>query len=105
MHCPDSSGGFGGHHGPHRLADSNSYVVATVTIYPNPVSERAVIHTENTSGNALLRIYDSNGRLTLEQTLTNGDYSLDKNNFRTGIYIYQVTDGNTPVSNGRLIFQ
>ncbi len=103
FHWPDS--GMGGHHGPHRLADPNTQGSAMVSIYPNPVLEYAVIHAENTSGNAVIRIYDLTGKLTIETTIQNGDNQLMRNGFKAGEYIYQISDGDSNLATGRLIFQ
>ena len=67
--------------------------------------ESAVLHIENSSGNVIFRMFDNNGRLATEKTLTNGDFRLDRIGFATGLYIYEIFDGNTSISKGKLIFQ
>ncbi len=96
----------GGGHG-HRLENpnGNSQGAVNISIYPNPVLESAVMHIANTSGNVTFIMYDGSGRLAMVKALTNGDFQLDRANLGAGIYYYQITDGNTSISKGKLIFQ
>ena len=93
------------HHGGHRIADPGNSSDLMVQIYPNPVVESAVIHIENASGNIVFTLVDETGRLAVQRTLSNGDFQLSKDHLNTGVYFYQVTDGDTPVAKGRLILQ
>lgn len=100
-HCPPPPPHHGG-----RFADTpNPSTAVSISIYPNPIVESAVLHIENTSGNVTFRMYGINGRLVMERELTNGDFQLDKTNLGAGVYFYEINDGNTSVSKGKLIFQ
>lgn len=107
-HDSGFSGNDSGHCGGwwHRLADTgNPAAAVSVAIYPNPVVESAIVHIANSSGNVVMRLFDSNGRMIAVKSYANGDFQLTKDNLGAGIYFYQISDGNTRVAEGKLIFQ
>lgn len=97
---------------PHHLrmmsnsSTANLTGTASVKIYPNPMSEKSVLHIENTFGNVTFSIFENTGRLvSTKQNLTNGDVELNKSELRSGLYFYQLRDEDGNVINGKLIVQ
>lgn len=76
------------------------------SVYPNPLTETATLHIENTTGDVTLRIFETTGRLvSMKENLTNGDFELSKKELGTGLYFYQISDSNGGVVKGKLIVQ
>ncbi|MGP8215422.1 MAG: T9SS type A sorting domain-containing protein [Bacteroidia bacterium] len=76
----------------------------SVTMSPNPATNHVVVNTSK--ANTILSLYDIAGRKVSEQKLYSGDNIIDVNAFNNGLYIYTVTDENSPaVSTGKLIIQ
>jgi len=104
-HCDNNNH----NNGPHRLAYSsslNALEAAVVNIYPNPVTDLSVLHIENATGNVSFKIFESTGRLIIsKENLSNGDFDLNKSEFKSGIYFYQVSDDNGNMINGKIVVQ
>ncbi|MCX6292291.1 MAG: PKD domain-containing protein [Bacteroidetes bacterium] len=78
----------------------------TAMVYPNPMTENAVLHIANTTGNVSFRVFESTGRLMVSKdNLTNGDFEISKKELGSGLYFYQVIDNNGNVLKGKLIVQ
>ncbi len=87
-------------------AQENSGVQMTASVYPNPFTENATLHIENSAGNVTLRIFENTGRLVSEiNNLQNGDIQLNKNNIGAGLYFYQLSDSNGSVLKGKLMIR
>ena len=79
---------------------------ASMFIYPNPVNDKAVLHIENTSGNISFRLVDISGRLVLtKENLNNGDFELNKDDFHSGLYFYEINDNQGNLISGKLVFE
>lgn len=76
-----------------------------LAVWPNPFSERTNIHVEKkTSGNLLLKIYDSRGTLVGQKTAFGPDIELHAKNLPTGLYWAEVRDSQGKlVGNGKLV--
>jgi len=68
--------------------------------YPNPA--KGEIHFANAE-NSVLRIYDSMGRLTLQQQITSSNQSVDISRLTQGVYIVKSTDKYSNQQQNRLI--
>ena len=72
---------------------------ASVSIYPNPVSGEANISVSaDEAGNAMLRIYDINGRCVMNRTLGHANigeqvYTVNTTGMSKGMYLVNVTVG------------
>jgi hypothetical protein len=68
--------------------------VSSVSVYPNPVTDRIII--SGTEGAAGFRIMDLRGSLVGEGVLTAGENVLDATSLATGSYLIEVIrpDGN-----------
>jgi len=66
---------------------------ASVTIYPNPVSNILNIHTAHTFTNVPLNIWNANGQL-IQQTLLNGNgnIAISINNLLPGVYSAEIKE-------------
>ena len=78
---------------------------AGLAVWPNPFSDRTNIHVEKkTSGNLLLNIYDSRGKLLVQKTATGPDIELHAKDLPTGLYWAEVRDSQGKiVGNGKLV--
>jgi subtilisin family serine protease len=80
-------------------------VLSTVNVYPNPVQETAVFDLQNFSGKTLVEIVNMEGKTMFSQTITPGVrqlYKVNINSFSSGIYVYKISCGATVLS-GKLI--
>lgn len=76
---------------------------SAVSVFPNPVSETAVIDLTALSGNPYsFRLFDASGRLILNQTSNDTHFVFSRNNLPSGIYFSEVT-GNTGTYRNKLI--
>lgn len=76
-------------------------VLSQIKIYPNPVKD--FLHIENLLSKTYLEIYDLNGRLLLEKTLTDSSEAVEVNFLSQGIYVYKIMDENQNSKTGKLI--
>ena len=67
----------------------------TAYVYPNPANNNISVDI-NCNSNALLRIFDINGRLMLEQKMPSGTYikQINLNDLAEGCYLIFIFDGN-----------
>lgn len=70
------------------------------SIWPNPFAET---FTFKASTNGILEIYDILGREVKNVTLEKGEFKIELNPERSGIYFYQFRQGDTIHSSGKLI--
>lgn len=84
-------------------ADNNP---ASISIFPNPVVNTSTMRIANASNTVTFRLYDMNGQIAREMiNLGNGDIDFIKGNLTPGVYIYEMIDGNTIASTGRVLIQ
>jgi PKD repeat protein len=96
----------GGSHDHFRVSISDEDNQPTAGVYPNPVTEKAILHIANTTGSVTFKLIDNTGRLVMmKENLSNGDFEFAKNNLGTGIYFYQVNDDKGNELNGKLMIQ
>ncbi|MDY4861641.1 MAG: T9SS type A sorting domain-containing protein, partial [Candidatus Onthomorpha sp.] len=69
--------------------------VATMTVYPNPASERATIAVSGVESGAKIVVSDMQGRVILSDNMANDTYELSVDNLASGVYYIRVIDGNT----------
>ena len=81
---------------------------ASVTVYPNPFSSQTTIGISNAEkiGNAHLKIFDVLGQEVLNMTFGNEQViSIDRGNLKSGIYFYEVSDGNKMIGKGKMVVE
>jgi len=90
------------------MAEAGKQGVATVTVYPNPVSNLVMIkiNEQIKLNSATLRITDSNGKTVkaLEEISSN-DIIIQRNGLLSGVYFYQLSEGEKIISSGRLVME
>ncbi|MGM9819248.1 MAG: T9SS type A sorting domain-containing protein, partial [Candidatus Onthomorpha sp.] len=69
--------------------------VATMTVYPNPASERATIAVSGVESGAKIVVSDMQGRIILSDNMANDTYELSVDNLASGVYYIRVINGNT----------
>jgi hypothetical protein len=101
---------FGIHH--HRIDRSSGNgsnlpgMPLSVSIYPNPVLESAVVRLQGTEGNVTFNVFESTGRMVISKTgIGNGEFELNRDNLSPGLYFYELRDNDNLVSTGRLVFK
>ena len=67
--------------------------VATMTVYPNPASERATISVSGVESGAKIVVSDMQGRIILNDDMTSETYELSVANMTGGVYYIRVIDG------------
>ena len=104
--CTDTTGTP---HHRNMTLPANSAIIgnnSSIGIYPNPMSESAVINIAGTKNEVTFRLYDCTGRMAMVTTnLTNGNYTLNRDNLSPGIYIYQILDGSAIAGSGKIIMK
>ncbi len=75
--------------------------ISQLSIYPNPASGMVNIQG---SANALVKIYDINGRLMFSQFSAEGQIQLDASSWAKGVYMVSYAAGTSIVS-GKLVIQ
>lgn len=73
------------------LEDLDSHV-GTVTVYPNPTTDRISIQTEKT-GVLQAVLWDMSGRVVLQATTSATNTELDLSELPDGIYLLNLSDG------------
>ena len=67
--------------------------VATMTVYPNPASERAIVAVSGLENGAKIVVSDMQGRIILSDDMTSETYELSVANMTSGVYYIRVIDG------------
>ena len=67
--------------------------VATMTVYPNPASERAIVAVSGVESGAKIVVSDMQGRIILTDTMSADTYELSVANMTSGVYYIRVIDG------------
>jgi len=76
-----------------------------VIVYPNPFTEKTTIHmSDPTEGDYSLRLFDVYGRAVRTVSMINStnDFVLDRQDLTSGMYFYQIHDGNNTVGTGKI---
>ena len=69
---------------------------STLEVYPNPVNDVLTISNLNVEGNALVTVYDAQGKVVYRNDVTNNNnYTIDMTAFESGVYMVEVTSDNT----------
>ena len=64
-------------------------------LYPNPTENKLTIKQLDEQSSAIVRIYDLNGSIVLEENLTDVIQQFDLSTLYQGMYIVQITDLNS----------
>jgi hypothetical protein len=74
-----------------------------IRIYPNPVADHFVIHSENIDRNLTFMIYDITGKMVLRGKLTSTEESISTNGLSNGPYVIKIFSGTQIANNIKLI--
>jgi hypothetical protein len=86
--------------GSESITEENGIAV----VFPNPVISSSTLKIEDINGgNFSLEIFDVVGQL-IRKTIISGQYSINKGDFDSGIYIYRVS-GSDGVATGRFVVE
>lgn len=75
--------------------------LSNVKVFPNPASDNITITWDNKYSELELRIYDAGGRLLIDK-LINKHEAISVNKLQSGLYLYQLSNDNELVSNGKI---
>ena len=78
--------------------------VATMTVYPNPASERAIVAVSGVESGAKIVVSDMQGRIILSDNMTSETYELSVANMTSGVYYIRVI-GTTSTHTQKLIVE
>lgn len=75
------------------------------SLYPNPSNGMVYIDYSNLASEAMLSIYDTQGRQIVERSLmgNTGKLMINENVFNNGIYFYQIISDNKIVKSGKMV--
>ena len=77
-----------------------------VKVLPNPIEDFAIIEVQNHEADSYtLEIYTTDGKLISTQLFENNNIQLQRNQLKTGMYIYKLTSNDGFVNTGRIIFK
>lgn len=80
-----------------------------VSVYPNPVSERAFVSfgfPTTKEDNVSFTMYDVLGKIVYQvNQITTKQITIERNNMKNGVYFYEVSVGNKSVKNGKIVLQ
>ena len=65
----------------------------TMTLYPNPASEKVTIALSRVESGAKVVVSDMQGRVILSDNMTSDTYELSVENLSSGVYYIRVIDG------------
>ena len=68
----------------------NDFSSEEIILYPNPVTSISTLQLPLDLSVDLIRVYDINGRLIKEESISNDYFSIKMMDFRSGLYFYQV---------------
>lgn len=74
-------------------------------IYPNPSNKIINVDFSSIQTNSSIELFNSIGELVLVEKLENKENVINIENLQSGIYIYRILTGKTPIKNGKLIKQ
>jgi PKD repeat protein len=66
-------------------------------LYPNPADNEIFIERSEDSENALVKIYDANGKLVFDMEISDNPMKIDVSEWNTGVYQIHMTVGNVQV--------
>lgn len=90
---------------PYLLVTSQTPVApgVLVKVMPNPFIDQAVLEVQGKAlKNGILRLYDAQGRVVLQQSMQGNKTLLLRNGLNAGLYFFQLSEGGVIIANGKL---
>lgn len=76
------------------MLNINDFSTEEIILYPNPVTSTSILQLHSDLSVDFIRIYDINGCLVKEESISKNYFSIKMMDFRAGIYFYQVFSNN-----------
>lgn len=87
-----------------QINNTENKVDLTTSVYPNPAKDFIIINTEMTENESgIISLFDVNGRMVKQTSITDGQTNLDISELIDGIYIYQIAVGNEMIKVDKLM--
>lgn len=81
----------------------NTPVAANTVVYPNPMSDNAVLHVDaSVFNNAFVTITDISGKVVSKVPVTSTETTIQKGGMQSGMYFYTVQNNGVQIANGKL---
>jgi len=80
-------------------------VYNSISVFPDPVITKTTFSLRSEVRNALLKIYDVNGREAKQISFSGMQVIFDRGNIESGIYFYQIVSENKNIATGKLVIQ
>jgi N-acetylneuraminic acid mutarotase len=77
----------------------------TVEVYPNPFTTQTTFSLSNEVKNAVLKMYDVNGREVRRVNFTGKQVSIEREGLQSGIYIYSLITNTQVIATGKLVIE
>jgi hypothetical protein len=88
---------------PTCLLELDEYMKSQIILSPNPVTSISILELPSALSVDLIRIYDINGRLLKENTISKDYYSIKMIDFRPELYFYQIFSSSEHLKTGQFI--
>ena len=73
-------------------------------VRPNPFQHQAIFELENMeTTDGLFELYDISGRLSWQQKFSGKQFELKRNNLKSGMYFYKISDKGNIINSGKII--
>jgi Secretion system C-terminal sorting domain len=89
--------------GPAALDTENQTIQNNFKIYPNPINNQLNIEILNNTENYFLNVFDTNGRLIIQQNINQTTNHTNTQNLAKGIYTYNISEENQIINQGKII--
>jgi hypothetical protein len=77
--------------------------MSSISMFPNPTDGVVNLSTDSASSMSSVSIFDMSGKLMETSTINNSSFSKDISEYRTGIYLLQITMDNGSVQTQKLV--
>ena len=74
-----------------------------IHVYPNPLQDFAIFEMKKEIKDGLIEIYDISGKLAWQQKVSGKQFELKRNDLKSGIYFYKITDGGQAINSGKIV--
>jgi hypothetical protein len=78
---------------------------SSVQVYPNPVTDKAIIITADYLNNAQLVITDLTGRMVKQVAIRSAATNFNRDNLAPGMYFYVFYNNQQPIAKGKLLIE
>jgi len=77
---------------------------ANILVHPNPFQHQAIFELEKIeTSDGLFELFDISGRLAWQQKFSGKQFELKRNDFKSGMYFYKISDNGININSGKII--